>query len=948
MSTPVDPRASARYLVINTGRRAAARITALGPIVAAHEAELSVPDPRSDAGRPDKQGNRTVTLFGDREVVTRLARQALPALLERMEADAATAARSYNAHLRGRVAREELALCDLPTARRAFRRAFLAAWGAAYRDRANALVRGTDPQARASWHTELPPTDPDGEPDPTTEARRSVAAGFDPAHFATEIAEPVQAARERMDVYRAACRAAGLDPNTGAAPQPDPYEERAQHLATFGEITGDGEWARLPLTLANGGEKAEARAEAATEVIRALGGEVFWRREADRWGRHSTDISGSRPVLELLRARLGSILAQAERAARKAVRELYGPSIERQPLTDWQRASRRSAWGQEFIIGYCEAYAARISAARNGRADATRAGASVRVGATRDQDGNAYDLDEAGRRLGKAEADRLPSGEFAGYPAELGYRRPPQRAVSVLVTCATSGEQLTDGVSWVRVADAEAPGAERIRALDPVLTACRVTLARVARDYDGMRERRADRATLEGHPQLTALAAGTVIELVAQMDRSAARAARRARVPEPQRRRWIEAYRIGWGEAYGARLHAALAGASDARAQLPAPVAGPAYYRAALDVDEIPTGHLHRLAARVAAVTDPADLPIRTVWHLEIEPSPCYPASHRSRAALAVARAHGLAADYPDVPDRSGPLGRCEVIRFAGPTALADAVTAVLPELFERADAVVAAHLPALERQLDQRRSTPAARAASRAAWSGSVVDQFLHAYAERIEAARAGDPAARRPGARTGELDARAALAAADAIEPAEFAAIAAACAAADSALATAWRARLPRPEAHRPRPRLVIVPGGRAKAAHATPAAALYTGGCARAALKAADALRASDSTVQVAILSARHGLITDLDQRIEPYETTLGDPDAISPAQLRRQAAAAGLADAQVTILAGHRYATLATAVWPDAATPLDGAGDIGRHLQRLSHIAADPDRALAPTT
>jgi hypothetical protein len=939
---PAYPRASARYLVINTGRRAAARISALTPIVAAYEAELTEYD------RPDKQGNRAVSLYGDAEVVANLAKDVLPALIECMEDDAAEAGRAYNAHLRRLVAREELGTRDLPAERKIFRREFLAAWGAAYAAQARALVGGIDPAGPAEE------ADPEAAPDPLAAARRAVAEDYDAGYFAREVFAPVLAARSRMQQYHQECRDAGIDPATGKAPLPDPYEERAASIAEFGEITGADPWLRLPLTLANAGDKAESRAEATAAIVKALGAGLNWNREADRWGQYSTEITGPRPALELLRARLGTILAQAESAARSAVRFTYGPSIESKPLTAWQKAASRSEWAMEFTVGYCIAYAYRISAARTGDAEAVRAGLSPeRTGATHDANGEAYDLDDAGRRFGKAAADRLPASEFASYPAELGFRRPPARTAEVLVSAASTGEGLDDGRSWARVADAgEDPGRVRILALAPVVQACRVSIDHLGRDYarGGYHERRADVATLGGHPQLTALTACVLPELAAQAEQAAARAARRAGVPEDQRPGWTEEYRTGWGQAYAARLRAALAGAGDALADLPVPAAGAAY-RAALDVDEVPAARFHAVAARVAAVTDPADLPRRAAWHLEISPSPLYPAAFRSRPALAIARAYGLAADYPDVPAPERPGRgdwRRDVVRLAGPEALADAVTGALASLFERADAVVSANLPALERQLDQRRTTrtnPAARAAARSAWAGSVVDQFLTAYAERIVAARAGQPAARRRRASADELDTRVALAAADAIEAAEFAEVAALCAAAEAALDTAWSERLPRPEAAGPRPRLVIVPCGRAKLSHAAPAHALYTGGYARAAFKAAAALRAADPSITVAILSARHGLITDLEREIEPYQTTIGDPDAISPAQLRRQAAAAGLARARVTVLAGSRYAALAGAVWKDAETPLAGVGGIGYQLQRLAQIAAEP--ASAPT-
>ncbi|EDY43965.1 DUF6884 domain-containing protein [Streptomyces sp. SPB074] len=139
-----------------------------------------------------------------------------------------------------------------------------------------------------------------------------------------------------------------------------------------------------------------------------------------------------------------------------------------------------------------------------------------------------------------------------------------------------------------------------------------------------------------------------------------------------------------------------------------------------------------------------------------------------------------------------------------------------------------------------------------------------------------------------------------------------------------------------------LVLIPCSASKlpTPKPVPARDLYTGGYHRAARRTAEALTADGGTVQV--LSGRHGLVS-LDTPLLPYETRITDPDAVTPAELRAQAAALGHADARVVIvLAGADYVAAAREVWPHASAPLLNLG-IGQQLQRLAEIR---DTANAP--
>lgn len=134
--------------------------------------------------------------------------------------------------------------------------------------------------------------------------------------------------------------------------------------------------------------------------------------------------------------------------------------------------------------------------------------------------------------------------------------------------------------------------------------------------------------------------------------------------------------------------------------------------------------------------------------------------------------------------------------------------------------------------------------------------------------------------------------------------------------------------------RRKVVIVGCGRAKAAHPATAGELYTGSYHAACRRAAAARAGADGTIL--ILSAKHGLLA-LDERVEPYELRMGQAGSVTADQVRQQAAARGLLDAQVTVLAGRAYARLVAQVWPHAVQPLAGTRGIGEQLHRLTRMA-----------
>jgi hypothetical protein len=73
---------------------------------------------------------------------------------------------------------------------------------------------------------------------------------------------------------------------------------------------------------------------------------------------------------------------------------------------------------------------------------------------------------------------------------------------------------------------------------------------------------------------------------------------------------------------------------------------------------------------------------------------------------------------------------------------------------------------------------------------------------------------------------------------------------------------------------------------------------------------------------ILSARRGLL-DFDQVLGPYDTTFGDPAAVTGQQVAEQADRLGVRGAaQVVVLGGRRYIAATRLAWPHS--PSSAAG------------------------
>ncbi|WP_052424119.1 DUF6884 domain-containing protein [Nonomuraea candida] len=142
------------------------------------------------------------------------------------------------------------------------------------------------------------------------------------------------------------------------------------------------------------------------------------------------------------------------------------------------------------------------------------------------------------------------------------------------------------------------------------------------------------------------------------------------------------------------------------------------------------------------------------------------------------------------------------------------------------------------------------------------------------------------------------------------------------------------------------MIVPCGGKKADTAAPAGELYVGSYHRAARRAADALTSGGG--RVLILSALHGLV-ELDTMLEPYELRAGQAGTVTGETLRAQAAAFGIADADVAVLGGRAYVELARQVWPTLSAPMEGTRRAERLAKearrRAAYVTADTLRIAA---
>lgn len=132
---------------------------------------------------------------------------------------------------------------------------------------------------------------------------------------------------------------------------------------------------------------------------------------------------------------------------------------------------------------------------------------------------------------------------------------------------------------------------------------------------------------------------------------------------------------------------------------------------------------------------------------------------------------------------------------------------------------------------------------------------------------------------------------------------------------------------------PELAVIPCGAAKRPGNHPARQLYTGSYFRAGLRWAIAIRAD----RILILSAKHGLV-ELDQRLDTYDLTFGQPGAVTVDDVAAQARQFGLLDATPVVCAGgKRYRGIVRKIWPHATSPVDGLPSMGAHLSHLTRAA-----------
>ncbi len=134
---------------------------------------------------------------------------------------------------------------------------------------------------------------------------------------------------------------------------------------------------------------------------------------------------------------------------------------------------------------------------------------------------------------------------------------------------------------------------------------------------------------------------------------------------------------------------------------------------------------------------------------------------------------------------------------------------------------------------------------------------------------------------------------------------------------------------------PGIVIIGCGARKLDRPAPARSMYVGPYFRACLATAEAIT---DPGRAFILSARYGLL-GLDDPIEPYDLTMGQPGSVSVGELAAQATERGITDEPVTALCGARYAMLIGRVWPRVSIPLAGLG-IGRQRHVLAVMRSAP--------
>ncbi|WP_217223137.1 DUF6884 domain-containing protein [Streptomyces anulatus] len=149
----------------------------------------------------------------------------------------------------------------------------------------------------------------------------------------------------------------------------------------------------------------------------------------------------------------------------------------------------------------------------------------------------------------------------------------------------------------------------------------------------------------------------------------------------------------------------------------------------------------------------------------------------------------------------------------------------------------------------------------------------------------------------------------------------------------------------AREPHPQLILVPCSSAKLdLPLAPAWEMYRGSYHRAALRAAHALAAGGVGTQILVLSAKFGLL-QAEDHILHYDLRAGQRGTVTAGVLRRQAHHLAVSGAEVTVLAGKAYATLAREMWPRLRHPLTGSRGIGDHLAFFASLYG-PGRQTGP--
>lgn len=127
-----------------------------------------------------------------------------------------------------------------------------------------------------------------------------------------------------------------------------------------------------------------------------------------------------------------------------------------------------------------------------------------------------------------------------------------------------------------------------------------------------------------------------------------------------------------------------------------------------------------------------------------------------------------------------------------------------------------------------------------------------------------------------------------------------------------------------------ICIIPCGKAKQEHASPAHAMYIGGYHKMCRRYAQTFANND---RIFILSAKYGLLAN-DDIVQPYSLTLGQAGAVTAYYVIQQAQRFGILDETCVALGGVRYTKLCQEVWQAASVPL-----FGKNLFEQMHIMSD---------